>query len=64
MTKKLTTNEFIEKSTKTHGGYYDYSNSNYIGAKKPITIIMPMANTRFSSIRITLINAVLGNREP
>jgi len=39
MSKKLTTEEFIEKSKKIHGDKYDYSISNYIGNHKKIKII-------------------------
>lgn len=39
MGKKLTTNEFIEKSKLIHGDKYDYSNVEYISAKDKIKII-------------------------
>jgi hypothetical protein len=37
--KKLTTEEFIEKSKKIHGDKYDYSKVNYINGKSNIIII-------------------------
>lgn len=37
--KKLTTEEFIEKAKKIHGGKYDYNKVNYKGAVTKITII-------------------------
>jgi hypothetical protein len=33
MLKRLTTEEFVERSIKKHGDQYDYSLSNYINAK-------------------------------
>lgn len=41
-TKALTTEEFIKKAKEVHGIKYDYSKSNYIGAKKKICIICPV----------------------
>jgi len=38
-TKKLSTQEFIEKAQEVHGDRYDYSNSNYLSSEKPIEII-------------------------
>ena len=38
-TKKLTTQEFIDKAKKIHGDRYDYSLSNYLSSEKPIEII-------------------------
>lgn len=38
-TKKLTTDEFIQKAIKKHGNKYDYSNANYINSKTKIKII-------------------------
>ena len=40
--KKLTTNEFIEKSRKVHGDKYDYSKVNYVNAKTKVCIICPI----------------------
>ena len=40
-TKKLTTEEFIEKAKKVHGDKYDYSKVNYIGSKTKVCIICP-----------------------
>lgn len=37
--KNYTTNEFIEKATKIHGGKYDYSNVNYINSLIDVIII-------------------------
>lgn len=39
MAKKLTTEEFIEKSKKIHGDKYDYSKVNYTNTKSKVTII-------------------------
>lgn len=39
MSKKLTTEEFIEKARKVHGDKYDYSLVEYIDAKTPVSII-------------------------
>ena len=39
MSKKLTTEEFIEKARKVHGDKYDYSNVEYINAKTKVEII-------------------------
>jgi hypothetical protein len=41
-TKKLITQDFIERGKKVHGDKYDYSKSIYIGLFKPITIICPI----------------------
>jgi len=41
MGKKLTTDEFIEKSRKIHGDWYDYSLVNYINFKTKVKIICP-----------------------
>ena len=38
---KLTTEEFIERSTKIHNGFYDYSKSVYGGCEKKVIIICP-----------------------
>lgn len=42
MGKKLSTEEFIERSKKFHGDKYDYSISNYTGRKNMIDIICPV----------------------
>ncbi len=39
---KTTESEFIEKSKLVHGDFYDYSNINYQGALKPVTIKCPI----------------------
>jgi len=39
MSKKLTTEEFIEKAILIHGDRYDYSMVDYIGNKKSVVII-------------------------
>lgn len=39
--KKLTTDEFIEKSRETHGDKYDYSKTIYNGAHNIVTITCP-----------------------
>lgn len=36
--RRLTTKEFIEKSTKVHNGKYSYEKSEYLGRTKPIII--------------------------
>lgn len=38
-TKKLTTEEFIEKARKVHGDKYDYSKVQYINNSTKICII-------------------------
>lgn len=38
---KLTQEEFIERSIKTHNGKYDYSKTNYIIGTEKVTIICP-----------------------
>jgi hypothetical protein len=38
-TKKLSTQEFIDKAKEVHGNRYDYSKSNYLSSEKPIEII-------------------------
>jgi len=40
--KKMTTEEWIIKSRKTHDGKYSYAKSIYKGSKKPITITCPI----------------------
>lgn len=42
MSKRLTTNDFIERAIQVHGGKYDYSKSEYAGKDKPIIIICPI----------------------
>ena len=39
MTKRVTTEEFIERAKKVHGDRYDYSNVIYVGANKKVDII-------------------------
>lgn len=41
MSRRLTTEEFIEKSTKIHNGKYSYEKSEYLGNKKSIIIKCP-----------------------
>jgi len=41
MSKKYTTEEFIEKAKKIHGNRYDYSLVEYLGAEKKVRIICP-----------------------
>jgi hypothetical protein len=41
MTKKLTTEQFIERARLIHGFTYDYSNTNYINNRTKITIVCP-----------------------
>ena len=38
MSKRLTTQEFILKSTSKHGNRYDYSNTEYVSEKSLISI--------------------------
>jgi hypothetical protein len=40
--RKLTTQEFIQKSKIVHGEKYDYSKTDYITARKKVTIICPI----------------------
>ncbi len=42
MMKRLTTEEFVTKATKVHGGKYDYTNTHYINSRSPITFICPI----------------------
>ena len=42
MSKKLTTEEFIEKARKVHGDKYDYTRVEYIGSKIKVKIICPI----------------------
>lgn len=39
--KKLTTEEFIQRSIKVHGNKYDYSKVNYVNYNTKVTIICP-----------------------
>jgi rubrerythrin/very-short-patch-repair endonuclease len=39
--KKLTNDEYIDKVSKKHNGFYDYSKVNYVNSRTPITIICP-----------------------
>lgn len=41
-TKRLTTEEFIERSRKIHGEKYDYSKVEYKNSDSPVTIICPI----------------------
>lgn len=45
---KLTTEEFIKQAILIHGDKYDYSNSQYNGAKRPITIFCNHCKTNFN----------------
>lgn len=40
-TKKLTTEEFINRARKIHGDKYDYSQSVYVNARSKVIIICP-----------------------
>ena len=42
MTKRKTTEEFIEEAKKVHNNKYNYSKTTYINAKSPITVICPI----------------------
>lgn len=39
--RKLTTEDFIEKATKSHGDKYSYGNSDYVDSKTKVCIICP-----------------------
>lgn len=39
---RLTTDQFIEKSTAIHGRYYDYSQSQYTTVNDPVEVICPI----------------------
>ena len=41
MSKKKTTEEFVEESKKVHGNKYDYSKVNYINNRTKICIVCP-----------------------
>lgn len=41
MHRKLTTDEFIEKSKKVHGNKYDYSKTKYVDTNTKVTITCP-----------------------
>lgn len=41
-TKKLTTNDFIERARRVHGDKYDYREAKYISNKDKVTIICPV----------------------
>jgi hypothetical protein len=41
MSKKLTTQDFIQKSKLVHGNKYNYSSVKYINARTPVIIICP-----------------------
>ena len=41
MSKKLTTEEFIEKARKVHGDKYDYSKVEYVNSETKVCIICP-----------------------
>ena len=42
MSKKLTTEEFIEKARKIHGNKYDYSKVVYVNSQTKVCIICPI----------------------
>lgn len=42
MSKKATTEEFIEKAKQVHGNKYDYSKVEYINNRTPVCIICPI----------------------
>jgi hypothetical protein len=41
MSKKLTTQEFIERAIAVHGNKYNYSKSVYVNNRTPLCIICP-----------------------
>ena len=47
MSRKLSTQEFIEKAQKIHGDKYDYSNVYYVDAWVPVKIICKKHNLEF-----------------
>ena len=42
MSKKLTTEEFIERAKKVHKNKYDYSKTNYVNSKEKVCIVCPI----------------------
>lgn len=50
MSKKLTTEQFIERAIKIHGDRYDYSKSNYVSFNKSIKVICNIHKEEFSTI--------------
>ncbi len=42
MSKKITTEEFIERAKSVHGEKYDYSKTEYIDSKTKVCIICPI----------------------
>lgn len=40
--RRLTTEEFIKRSTEIHGDFYDYSNTVYVTQKEKVTITCPI----------------------
>ena len=60
MGKKLTTEEFIEKSKMVHGDRYDYSNTYYINTHTKVCIICPEHGEFWQ----TPANHLLGNKCP
>ena len=42
MSKKLTTEEFIERAKQVHGDKYDYSKVKYINCEEKVCIICPI----------------------
>lgn len=53
-TKKLTTEQFIEKAKEIHGDKYDYSKVNYINSHSEIEIICPIHGSFFQKAYIHL----------
>jgi hypothetical protein len=47
MSKRLTTEEFIERSNKIHENTYNYTNVNYVGARTKVEIICPIHGSFF-----------------
>jgi len=50
MSKKLTTEEFIEKAKLVHGDKYDYSETIYNGLSSKLKIICPIHNEHFEQL--------------
>jgi hypothetical protein len=64
--KKVTTNEFVEKSKKVHGKKYDYSKVNYVSIRHKVEIICPKHGSFFTSPECHLLkksNCMLCYRE-
>ena len=50
MSKKLTTEEFIQKATLTHGSKYDYSSSTYTKGTEKLFIYCKIHSLQFEQV--------------